>query len=501
MERVRERRARDLYDRARQAWEAQDTRLVLRLCKEAAKLDPSFTAPYELISKAQEEGQPASSNAFSHPESAAKTTFDRAFEANGANTPPTPEPSFSGAPEKFFAYSEHPIFAEDRLFETFHDSGSIVASFREISASIEEREQLLSLKRTSLAESIDAIVRPLSALFTELAAAYVPRIEGSNAFFESLWQHVCRILVDDLAYFERRGSIEATLQNHQELEMYWALETRGFFTTQVDPSVVANLRASLAPIMASIEEKARQGLDSREHLSVNQIPREITAYLNRYFEQQGINRAVRGTRREAASVSGFALELSVPNAGWWQSGYATLGHSNELCSYFHTDEGRDFYKAILYLSDVERAEFGATGYIPSTFAARRERLPWIVGRAICSIDRSLYPDLNEGDRLSSLRAFRQHFMMLPEYLRENSHWGFDAIDALPIAKTIAEREEKLLGKAGRCIVFDGSRLVHRGGLVKQGQRWALQIIFGVNKQNVAPLYSRLPALFKGGASE
>ena len=35
----------------------------------------------------------------------------------------------------------------------------------------------------------------------------------------------------------------------------------------------------------------------------------------------------------------------------------------------------------------------------------------------------------------------------------------------------------MIGPAGTFIVFDGARLLHRGGLMEQGERVALQVIF------------------------
>jgi hypothetical protein len=72
--------------------------------------------------------------------------------------------------------------------------------------------------------------------------------------------------------------------------------------------------------------------------------------------------------------------------------------------------------------------------------------------------------------------FRRHFMCIPEPLRFNSHVGWDLMPDSGLESWLAEREHKMVGPAGTAIVFDGARLLHRGGLMQQGERIALQVI-------------------------
>lgn len=76
------------------------------------------------------------------------------------------------------------------------------------------------------------------------------------------------------------------------------------------------------------------------------------------------------------------------------------------------------------------------------------------------------------------RNFRRLFMFLPPELRFNSHLGWDVIPESDLEQTMVGVEEKMLGGPGTYTVFDGGRLFHRGGLVEDGQRLALQVIFG-----------------------
>ena len=73
--------------------------------------------------------------------------------------------------------------------------------------------------------------------------------------------------------------------------------------------------------------------------------------------------------------------------------------------------------------------------------------------------------------------FRRHFMRLPECLRFNSHMGWDVLPDSALEYQLAGCEHKMTGPAGTFIAFDGARLLHRGGLMQEGERVALQVIF------------------------
>ena len=59
----------------------------------------------------------------------------------------------------------------------------------------------------------------------------------------------------------------------------------------------------------------------------------------------------------------------------------------------------------------------------------------------------------------------------------NSHFGWDIIKGSSLEKKILENEKLFLGKKGATKIFDGGRLLHRGGLVQEGERIAIQVVF------------------------
>ena len=106
----------------------------------------------------------------------------------------------------------------------------------------------------------------------------------------------------------------------------------------------------------------------------------------------------------------------------------------------------------------------------------------IIGRVVGRVGNRVGSRLSELYRKSYHQSagspeFRRHFMQLPESLRFNSHLGWDVLPDSELERSLAKREVEMLGPAGTFIVFDGSNLLHRGGLIQQGERVVLQVIF------------------------
>ncbi|MCG9884930.1 MAG: hypothetical protein MH825_05025 [Cyanobacteria bacterium] len=309
--------------------------------------------------------------------------------------------------EKTIQYTQHPAFSAYHLSQSGFEN-RMMEDCQDLSHEIESLslETSLSCNRLSLQDAIHKILPKLAKTFTHLNNINKSQIPNVQEFLTSVWQQTIRILVDDLAYFERRNSLNPVVSNQHELNIYRLLEQQGFFTCHIPQEIVHNLHRALQLWMETIQSRADQGINSREELSINQIPREIVQYLNQQFEALGISSAMRSARREHSTLSGFALELSVPHAGWWQSDYQDLAYGTGRSSYFHVDEGRDVYRAILYLSDVPNADLGAAGCLPGSFTMKRDRLPWILSRSLHLAARALYNDIGATGRLTSSPTFR-----------------------------------------------------------------------------------------------
>lgn len=250
------------------------------------------------------------------------------------------------------------------------------------------------------------------------------------------------------------------------------------------PQAAVNEMYSLAQReLGQFRARAAAGRLKRSDLSVNSGPtvRAIRAVLNREFKALGVLDAVSAYTGRKNQVNGLALELSVPQATWWRNTVPGLERPPHTL-YAHLDETISCPKSIVYLSDVNVSN-GPTGCYPGAYEAMQlNPLQDIIGRVVGTV--GAQPDSPLKDYYAkqyhqsvNSENFRRHFMRLPECLRFNSHLGWDVLPGSELENQLALSERQMIGPAGTFIAFDGARLLHRGGLMEEGERIALQVIF------------------------
>jgi hypothetical protein len=246
---------------------------------------------------------------------------------------------------------------------------------------------------------------------------------------------------------------------------------------------VAELQEIASNDLHRLRENALAGMLRREDLSVNsgRTTHRIRDVLNREFSRLGVLDVLSAYTGRKTKVAGLALELSVPQATWWSNAIKGLDRPPKTL-YAHVDESISFPKAIVYLTNVTEKN-GPTGCYPGAYEAMEiNPLQEVVGRVVANVGSRPESPLHDyyakqyHQSMSSER-FRQHFMRLPPCIRFNSHLGWDVAPEGELERSLANSERLLLGAAGTFIAFDGARLLHRGGMIHDGERVALQVIF------------------------
>jgi hypothetical protein len=227
----------------------------------------------------------------------------------------------------------------------------------------------------------------------------------------------------------------------------------------------------------------------------------IRERLNKEFKTTGVLEVLGSYTGRKMLVAGLALELSVPQLGWWANVFDCLGEPPRTL-YAHLDESIAFPKAIVYLSDVDN-ENGPTSCYPHVYDhLQLNPLQELVGRVIgtgsigaASSSKLKVLYARTYHQAMSAELFRRHFMRLPASMRFNSHFGWDLIYGSELEGLLLRSERKMIGPSGKFIVFDGSKLVHRGGLIQHGERIALQVVFG-DSSDIGRLRGIAKRLFK-----
>jgi hypothetical protein len=308
--------------------------------------------------------------------------------------------------------------------------------------------------------------------------------ERHKAFLHELHNYAQILLEDDVAYFTRVTGFKANNVSKCSLKGAYQLCHQKYFTGQLSQEAVNRILVLSRSTLEEFRKLAQAGRTTREDLSVNRGPLvgEISYIIGQEFDRLGVNDAVSLFMSQNMKASGIALELSVPTAVWWRNSYKELTREPKT-QYFHYDESPAFPKAIVYLTDVCSAS-GPTSIARSYLLDKTEINPIqiLVGRIFGKVGRSPESCLAKHyhhiyHQSLGCPLFREDFMFLPSLMRWNSHFGWDVIPGSVLEQNIVGDEHKIIGQAGTFLVFDGSQLLHRGGLVENNERIALQVIF------------------------
>lgn len=308
--------------------------------------------------------------------------------------------------------------------------------------------------------------------------------EFEERFLAELKSECIRLLDEEQAWYARQPKPRfVRLENERARQAAIRMQAERHFFGLLPAGTVKELRSLAAKPLENFRANAAAGRLKREDLSVSAGPtvRTIRAVLNREFKAQGVLDAVSAYTGRKTRVIGVALELSVPQATWWKNAIMGLNRPPSTL-YAHLDETISCPKAIVYLSDVT-GQNGPTGCYPGAYEGMRlNPLQEMVGRVVGIVGtRSNSPlkDYYAKQYHQSMNSenFRRHFMRLPESLRFNSHMGWDVAPGSELEASLSGAERKMTGPAGTFIAFDGARLLHRGGLMQEGERLALQVIF------------------------
>ncbi|ASY22047.1 hypothetical protein A1sIIB76_00185 [Candidatus Planktophila versatilis] len=330
------------------------------------------------------------------------------------------------------------------------------------------REKITSARFRESKNLLKEIVHELSS--------QCPEDEFLALFLFELFDQVETYLDDEFSFRAR------VVGSQFSDELGAALGSEAYYYGRLDERTLSQLSNLILHDVEIFRNRAAAGQMKRSDLSVNdgETVSKISSILNSEFKKNGTFHRISNYVGIRYSYVGVSLELSVSGSTWWKN--AIEGVATPKTMYAHLDESIFAPKAIVYLSDVTEGNGPTCSYPHIYDQLENNTLQDIIGRVIGSVGNNPTSKLHDYYSKSyhqsmSSRNFRKHFMKLPETLRFNSHFGWDILAGSEFESQIAEREEVLLGPAGTFVVFDGSRLLHRGGLIEAGERIVLQVVF------------------------
>lgn len=196
-----------------------------------------------------------------------------------------------------------------------------------------------------------------------------------------------------------------------------------------------------------------------------------------------------------------ALDYSHEKQNWYKDCYFDVGFPTAKTAYMHFDADNDVMKAMLYLRDV-RPENGPFRYVRASHRWQRSGTQCALNKGFDVQQTKTFEMENDGLDYKlgyyrpryKLPEYRKGLSMLPNNLRGSTHFGDDVVDGSPLSVSLLQQEEVFIGPAGTFVVFDGSKGIHRGSQVDEGERWAVQIGMRVVKSTAG---GRLPPPIRG----
>jgi hypothetical protein len=376
------------------------------------------------------------------------------------------------------SYEEHPAFQfQDASWDV---SGEALRAFNDTYSAA--REFGATINRASRVALREDIVRALDRIFDTLKLQAADEYE--SCFLSELMNLCIRLIDQELAWYAKvhRANFvdfsDAGVRNGAA-----DMQSQRYYFGRLRQAAVSELCTLAEREMEQFRANVSAGRLKRDDLSINtgKTVRAIRAVLNREFKALGVLDAMSAYTGRKIRVVGVALELSVPQATWWKNSIQGLDRPAKTL-YAHLDETISCPKSIVYLSDVNERN-GPTGCYPGVYEAMElNPLQELIGRVVGTVGSEADSPLKDYyakqyHQSVNSEAFRRHFMRLPECMRFNSHMGWDVLPGSELERQLADSERQMVGPAGTFIAFDGARLLHRGGLLEEGGRVALQVIF------------------------
>ena len=266
-----------------------------------------------------------------------------------------------------------------------------------------------------------------------------------------------------------------------------------YFVSKIDKTLVNQINNILKNEIIKLFDKEKKGQVSRADLTCSggiKI-RKVINLLNSFFNKNGHLKEISKYLGIKSNISHLALELSSPKSNWWKhkkinTEPKTLG--------VHLDKEFTCLKSIIYLTNVNFKN-GPFSIYPKIYDDLKLNLfQDIVGRIILETANNIkneslrkYLNIKEKNQPFLSENLQKIYSKLPKIISFNSHFGWELESGSILEKELVDSKIEICGAPGTIITFDGSRLLHSGGLVKGDRRLALQIIYS-RETNVISKY-------------
>lgn len=201
------------------------------------------------------------------------------------------------------------------------------------------------------------------------------------------------------------------------------------------------------------------------------------AHLKRILSERGVADLLSLYKREKMVLYYIGLDYSHERQVWYRDCFADAGLTTAKTTYAHFDAGQAIPKMMAYLSDVTEE----TGPFTVVRQSNLVDKSFFLGHLHAAMDRILWGAIEKPAEDTYYRPPFKHqrevFLSFPRAFQGSTHFGDDLADGSEGSNELLKYMEPIVGPSGTACVFDGYRTIHSGGLVRRGERLALQIGF------------------------
>lgn len=250
-----------------------------------------------------------------------------------------------------------------------------------------------------------------------------------------------------------------------------ALSSDGVCVAQIDPKQLAQIGAAAQPLYDRLRQargnRAEGGRDFDESRSyaLRTAHAELFAAVEAALTRSGILDGVSAYIGRPASLIDVNPQINDKSDDFWRRIFPDQPVAERPVAYMHRDATGGDIKAILYMSDVT-PENGPFSYAIGTHKVYSGHFgDWI-------------EQTNDQSSFSGTGPMnRGRFAALPAILRRKCAFGNDVLPASEIAQRLLGAEWTITAPRGSMVLFD-TKGIHRGGMVKQGERLVLTCVLG-----------------------
>ncbi len=385
-------------------------------------------------------------------------------------------------------YETHPAYAPFRS-SVKYDSAFIEDRVREIDAA---SVQFCALGEPTEVQSSEALAAIRAGLDRILRHAKERRM---SVVAEEWLRQCARWTVADFSYeFARRilsaRDFRATRLPAGQSEQLQALRTRGMYVAELDPSIYGRIKWAALNQLEVLKARATQKPHERAVSNVA-YGSELWKAIRQAVHEAGVLEVLGEFKRNQMTMLGAGLEYSNSAQCWYQNLYSDVSLPGGPFQYLHYDEGDCLPKSMIYLTPVGE-DGGPTRAIPGSNCWEMSECRVRMHRALDRIIGDRYSETSEAGNyrvLARRPELRRIFMELPAAFRGSSHFGDDILPDSDLESALRPLEVPYLSEGGQTLVFDGPHLLHRGSLVRNGERLSLQVIY--RNRNEARIRAKL----------